>query len=133
MKYSQWIGVAAAITLVIACFIPWAYYPDVQKEFTGFFSENNQYGRPGKFFVAFAVISCVFFLVPRVWAKRWNLLFNAIIVAWAIRCFLVFTGCYHGICPEKRAGIWLVLLSAIVMMLMAAFPDTKLPEEKKNG
>lgn len=133
MKYSQWIGVAAAITLVIACFIPWAYYPDVQKEFTGFFSENNQYGRPGKLFVVFAVISSVFFLVPRVWAKRWNLLFNAIILAWAIRCFLVFTGCYHGICPEKRAGIWLVLLSAIVMMLMAAFPDTKLPQEKKNG
>ncbi|QEC43299.1 hypothetical protein [Pseudobacter ginsenosidimutans] len=133
MKYSQWIGILAAITLVIACFIPWTYHPDVQKNFTGFFSENNLYGRPGKFFVTFAIIASIFFLIPRVWAKRWNLLFTAIIVAFAIRCFLVYTGCYHGICPEKKAGIWLVAISSIVMLLMAVFPDTKLPEQKKNG
>ncbi|NML22305.1 hypothetical protein HHL16_15585 [Pseudoflavitalea sp. G-6-1-2] len=133
MKYSQWIGILAAITLVIACFIPWAYYPDVQKDFTGFFSENNQYGRPGKFFIAFAVLAIVFFLLPKIWAKRWNLLINAIIVAWAIRCYLVFSACYNGICPDKKSGLWLVVGSAFVMLLMAVFPDTKLPQQKKNG
>ena len=133
MKYSQWIGILAAITLVIACFIPWAYYPDVQKDFTGFFSENNQYGRPGKFFTAFAIIAVIFFLLPKIWAKRWNLLINAIIVAFAIRCYLVFSGCYNGICPEKKAGLWLMVGSAFVMLLMAVFPDTKLPQQKKNG
>jgi hypothetical protein len=94
MKYSQWIGILAAITLVIACFIPWTYHPDVQKNFTGFFSENNQYGKPGKFFVVLAAIASVFFLIPRVWAKRWNLLFTAIIVAYSIKCFIMYTGCY---------------------------------------
>jgi hypothetical protein len=133
MKYSQWIGILAAITLVIACFIPWTYHPDVQKNFTGFFSENNLYGKPGKFFVVFAAIASVFFLIPRVWAKRWNLLFTAIIVAYSIKCFIMYTGCYHGICPEKKAGIWLMMLSSLVMLLMAVFPDTKLPEQKKNG
>ena len=50
MKYSQYIGVAAAIILVGACFLPWAFYPDLNKDFTGFFSEQNNYGRPGKLF-----------------------------------------------------------------------------------
>src|SRR5690606_960231 len=41
MKYSQWIGVAASLLLVAACFLPWTWHPDLNKEFTGFFSENN--------------------------------------------------------------------------------------------
>lgn len=132
MKYSQWIGILAALLLVVACFIPWTYHPDVQKNFTGFFSENNVYGKPGKTFIALGLVAGIFFLVPRVWAKRWNLLVCAIIVAIAIRCFIVFSGCYRGFCPEKKFGLWLMLASAILMMAMAVFPDTKLPEEKKR-
>ena len=51
MKYSQWIGIAAAIMLVIAGFLPWTYHPDLNKNFTGFFTENNVYGKPGNVFV----------------------------------------------------------------------------------
>lgn len=133
MKYSQWIGIAAAVALVIACFLPWTFHPDVDKNFTGFFSEGNVYGKPGKIFIVLAIISTVFFLVPRIWAKRWNLLFGALTVAFAVRCFIVFSGCYRGICPQKQAGLWLVLFSALLLLLMAVFPDTKLPAQKKNG
>ena len=45
MRYSRWIGLAACITLIIACFLPWTYYADIQKTFTGFFSEKNMYGK----------------------------------------------------------------------------------------
>lgn len=132
MKYSQWIGIGAAILLVIACFLPWTYHPDVQKNFTGFFSENNVYGKPGKIFSTLALVASIFYLIPRVWAKRWNLLVCAIIIAFAIRSFIVFSGCYRGYCPDKKSGLWLMLAAAIVMMAMAVFPDTKLPEEKKR-
>lgn len=125
MKYSQWIGIAAAILLVVACFIPWTFYPDLNKYFTGFFSENRQYGRPGKLLVAFALISSALFAIPKVWAKRWNLLMGALLVAYAIRCFIVFSGCYHGVCPAKQAGIWLMLISSIVMLVMTLLPDLK--------
>jgi len=53
MKYSQWIGVIAALLLIGACFMPWAYFPDLDKEFTGFFSQGNIYGKPGKVIIFF--------------------------------------------------------------------------------
>lgn len=130
MKYSQWIGIAAACLLAIACFMPWTFYPDLQKNFTGFFSENNNYGRPGKVLIGLSVISVLFYLLPKVWAKRWNFLVTALIVAFAIKSFILFSGCYRGICPEKKAGLWLMLVSSILMLIMAVIPDTKLKESK---
>lgn len=130
MKYSQVIGIVAALVLIGACFLPWTFHPDLNKSFTGFFSENNVYGKPGKIFIAFAVIAIIFFLTPKIWAKRWNLLIGAIIVAFAVRCFIVYSGCYRGICPQKLAGLWVMSGSAVALLLMAFFPDTKLPEKK---
>lgn len=131
MKYSQWIGIAAAIVLVISCFMSWTYYPDLDKTFTGFFSEDNNYGKPGKVFVVFAVVGVVFFLIPRIWAKRWNLLIGALTVAFAIKSYIVFTSCYRGICPQKLAGLWLMLVSSAVLLIMTLLPDLKVVEDKK--
>ena len=130
MKYSQWIGIAAAILLVISCFLPWTFYPDLNTDFTGFFSANNDYGKPGKLFVAFALVAIVFYYLPKIWAKRWNLLFTALTMAWAIRCFILFSGCYKAICPEKKIGLWLMLMSSAIMMLMAFFPDLRLKQNE---
>jgi hypothetical protein len=131
MKYSQWIGVAAALLLIVACFLPWAYYPDLQKEFTGFFSELNRYGKPGKVFVFFCVIQIGLFLIPKVWAKRANILLGAMTIAFGIRSFLVFTACYHGICPDKRAGIFLVLILPFIMLGAAVLPDLPVKGDKQ--
>ncbi len=131
MKYSQWIGIAAAVVLVIACFLPWTFHPDLNKNFTGFFSENNDYGKPGKVFTVFAIVAIIFFLIPRVWAKRWNLLVGALTVAFAIKSFIVFSGCYRGICPAKLAGLWIMLLSAVAVLAMTLLPDMKVIERKQ--
>ena len=131
MKYSQWLGIATAVLLVIACFMPWTWYPDLGKHFTGFFTENKIYGRPGRVFIALAAIAIIFFLIPRIWAKRWNLLVCAISFAFAIKSFILFSGCYKGICPEKKAGIWIMLVSSGLMLLFAILPD--LPAKKKSA
>lgn len=122
MKYSQWIGVLAAVVLIVSCFLNWAYYPDLDKHFNGFFSEQNRYGKPGKVFVVLAVISIVFFLLPKVWAKRWNLLVGALIAAYAIRSFIIFSACYNVYCPKKEAGLWAMLISALLMLVMIMIP-----------
>ena len=129
MKYSQWIGIAAAIILVLAGFLPWTYHPDLNKNFTGFFSENKVYGKPGMVFVVMSVVTITFFAIQRIWAKRWNMFICAIVLSYAIRSFIVYSGCYKGICPDKKAGLWIMLLSAILMMAMSLFPDMKLKQE----
>ena len=132
MKYSQWIGIAASILLVIAGFLPWTYHPDLNKNFTGFFTENNVYGKPGNVFVVMLIIASVFFAIQRVWAKRWNMFICALVLAYAIKSFIMYSGCYRGICPDKLAGLWIMLASAALMMAMALFPDIKLKEEPKK-
>ena len=125
MKYSQWIGIAALIILIISCFLPWTYHPDLAKTFSGFFSENNAYGKPGKVFIFFLVVAAIGFIANRVWAKRMNFFVCAVIVAYACRCFIIFSGCYSGICPEKKAGLWMMLASAILSLVMAVIPDVR--------
>src|SRR5439155_14194067 len=123
MKYSQWIGIAAAIILVIACFLPWTFHPDLNKNFTGFFSEHNIYGKPGYVFIVVCAIAVVFFCIPRLWAKRWNIFVGAVILSYAIKSFIVYSGCYRAICPDKKAGLWRMLLCSILLLVMALFPD----------
>jgi peptidoglycan/LPS O-acetylase OafA/YrhL len=128
VKNSQWIGIAAALLLIGACFLPWAYFPDLQKDFTGFFSEKNAYGRPGKVFVFLSGSAIILFLIPKIWAKRVNIFIGAITIAFAVKCFILFSACYKGTCPEKKTGLFLVVLASALMTLAAVFPDTKLKD-----
>lgn len=132
MKFSQWIGVLACLTLVVSGFTNWTWYPDLHKYFTGFFSENNVYGKPGKIFIYLASVAVFFFVVPKIWAKRWNVLVCAIIVAYAVKSFILFTLCYHGVCPVKQPGIWVMLFSAVVILLCALLPDLKIKSDNSN-
>src|SRR6478672_3300658 len=114
MRYSNWIGVAAAVILIAVCFMPWTYHADIQKTFTGFFSEQGMYGKPGKFFIFFSALCITLLLIPKIWAKRVHLFASALMVAYAIKTYILYTSCYNAYCPEKKAGIYLVLVLSIV-------------------
>jgi hypothetical protein len=130
MKYSHWIGMGAALVLIVSCFLPWTYHPDLDKQFNGFFSQNNIYGKPGYTFVVLSVLAAVFFVIPKLWAKRTNIFLCAILLSYAIKSFIVFSGCYKGICPTKLAGLWVMLTAAAVTMAMTLFPD--MPKIRKQ-
>ena len=125
MKYSQQIGIAAIVLLVGSCFFNWTWHPDLNKFFTGFFSERQIYGKPGYVFIVLGLITIVLFLVPRIWAKRWNFAISAIMLAYAIKTFILYTGCYNGICPVKQPAIWIMLLASLLTLVMAVLPGTK--------
>ncbi len=131
MKYNKWIGLAACVLLTIACFMPWAYYADIGKNFTGFFSQGNAYGKPGKFLCFFAIASCILILIHKIWAKRTHLFLAALFTGYAIKSYILFTSCYNTFCPEKRFGIYLMLGSCLLILLLAIFPDMKISEDKK--
>jgi hypothetical protein len=135
-KLIYWAGVVACIVLIISCFVPWTYHADVGKTFNGFFSEQNQYGKPGKMLVFFGAMILVFMLLPRVWAKRANLFLAAFLLAYAIKTYILFTSCYNAYCPDKKAGIYIMLFSTMIMLLGAIFPNMKLmakPSENSDS
>jgi hypothetical protein len=124
-------GLAACITLVIACFLPWAFYADLNENFTGFYSHNNDYGKPGYFLVMLTMLIFIFMLLPKIWAKRANLFLSALAVGYAIKSYILYTSCYNAYCPEKKIGIYLMFASTLLMLVASAFPDLKLKENKK--
>lgn len=132
MKYSQWIGIAAAILVVIACYLPWIEIDYLSKTLTGMDAEGTNLGKPGKLHIIFCVLAAVLFLLPLIWAKRVNLLFCALGLAWAVRNFLIYARCEMATCPERRYGLYLVLLGSVVMLAASLFPDMKIVEKKKS-
>ena len=130
MKHSQWIGVGAAVLVIVGCFLPWAYFPDLREDFTGLFSEQNRYGRPGKVLVVFCGVEILLFLIQKIWAKRANLFIGAVTLAWSIKSYMLYTACYKGICPERRLGIFLVLGGAAIALVASLLPDLSVREEK---
>jgi hypothetical protein len=130
VKYLHWIGIAACVTLVACCFLPWVYYADINQSFTGFYSYQNQYGKPGKFLIFFAVLVFVFMFIPKIWAKRTNLFACAFTVAYAIKTFILFSSCYNNYCPQKLSGLYLMLGCTVIMLLTSMFPNVKLMDKK---
>ncbi|MEO7264778.1 MAG: hypothetical protein ABIW38_07690 [Ferruginibacter sp.] len=133
MKYSKWIGIITALILIIACFMPWTYHADVNKTFTGFFSEQDMYGKPGKFLVIFSVLSMLLLLINKVWAKRVHIILAAIILSYTFKTYVLFTSCYNAYCPEKKPGIYLVLIASIIILIVALFPDDIMKSKKKSA
>ena len=125
-------GFVACLLMVVACFMPWAYYADIKETFTGFYSFKNNYGKPGKFLTLFAVIAFILMYLPKVWAKRINLFVCAVSLGYAIKSYILFTSCYNAYCPEKKAGIFLMLVMAVLMLLAAIFPDLKMKDKKAH-
>ena len=130
MRYMKWFGLAFAILLVIACFLPWVYIASKGITVTGVDARGTNFGKPGYFHLVLAAFFLFFHLVPRVWAKRANLLVTALNLGWAVRNYFVISLCQAGDCPEKESGLFLVVITSLFMLISALFPEMKLPEDK---
>lgn len=74
----------------------------------------------------------LFNFIPRVWAKRSNLLVVALNLAWAIRNYMIISSCHMGECPEKRVSIYILLFSSILLLVSALFPDVNISKVKSD-
>ena len=57
-RYSKWVTLVAAIILVASCFMPWSYYPDLGRSFTGWRTEQNVYAFRGNGSVSWRLSLC---------------------------------------------------------------------------
>jgi hypothetical protein len=119
MKWKHWMGLVACVALISASFMHWTFYPDIQKYFTGFFTEKNYYGRPGIFLSFFAGIGILSYLTRKVWLTRINLIAGGLCMGYAIKSFLLFVSSYDGYVPERQAGIYIMIVAAFVNMVAA--------------
>ena len=144
LRYTHWLGMMAAIGLAISCFLPWAWYPDIQMEFTGFFSYQNHYGKPGKLLLKISALSVFFFLVAALWMRRSGNAFKVVIAVvqiligligftYALKSFLTYSRCYSAaICPVRLPGIYIMLFSAALLLIMSLLPGIPLEENKSK-
>jgi hypothetical protein len=133
MHYMRWIGLLAVILLIYACFTPWVIIKSENIVVSGVDASETNFGRPGYFHFLFSFFFILFHLLPKIWAKRWNLLVVALNIAWAVRNYFIIAACRDGECPEKQVGLYLALAASVIMLLAALFPDISLPERKEEN
>lgn len=127
MKYANRIGAVAAIVMIASAFMPWLFIESKQITVTGLSSEGTGFGKPAYMNIFFSACALVLFLLPRIWAKRFNFFFCGANLAWAVRNYLIMTVCFAGECPVRKYGMFVALLASAVMLVMSLLPDMKLP------
>lgn len=133
MRWMKWTGAAAAVLLVVSCFTVWVIIVSKNIAVSGVDATGTSFGKPGYLHLLLAFLFIVFTLIPAVWAKRSNLLVTALNLGWAIRNYIFISACSGGECPEKQAGIYLVMAASVCMLLSSLFPDIKIPAQKNDA
>ena len=132
MRWMKWVGAGAGVLLIIACFMTWIVVPGRNIIVSGVDATGTSFGKPGYFHMLFSFFFLLFSFISRIWAKRTNLLVTALNLAWAMRNYFIISACRGGECPEKHMALYLVVVSSIVMLVAALFPDIKITQEKKQ-
>lgn len=128
MKFATYVGIGSALLLVIFCFMPWAYYPDIHENFNGFYSRANVYGRPGKTFLFLSVLSIILFLTATLWAKRINQFICVILFAYSMKTFILFSSSYGSYSPEIKTGLYGIILFPLIILIMSLLSIAKVKE-----
>lgn len=130
MKYSQLIGIIACTVIVFICFLPWAYIAGPQITVTGLEDGGSNFGKPGLMNIFLSAICLVFFAIPKIWAKRSNIILATFNFAWAARNFFLLSVCEAGECPEKKVGLYLLVLDCLLILIMSLLPNLKVKINK---
>ena len=125
MKYSQPLGAAACVALIINCFFPWSYVAEINLLITGVNGGENL-GKPGLFNIILCAVMIAFFFIQKIWTKRTNVFLGALNIAWSFRNYLLVSTCAGGICPEKKAGIFILIFLSFFIEIMTFLPPIKI-------
>ena len=133
MKYSQLLGCIAVVLLAAVCYLPWSYIEENNILITGMSAPGTLFGKPGLMHFVLGGVLIIFFLIPRLWAKRTNVFFGAVNLAWSVRNYILLSTCYMGECPKLRYGIYLEILLCIGILFMTFLPDLKKLERQNTS
>ena len=129
MKYSQTIGIIAALALIGTCFLPWVHLPQMNMDLSGFHgrvNENFTFGSQWKPHAVLCAILILLFSIDKIWAKRTNLFIGFINLGWAIKNCIVFSLCRFGECPQVKPGLYILVALAVILQICTFLPKTKI-------
>lgn len=106
MSAARIIGVVSCILIIASFFLNWAWYPDIQKYFTAFFSEKNYYGKPGIVLLYFSVTGLISYLS--------NKIMRLMFLLYGIFCWLA---ALSQISTSIKISIISIVLGAIFYLL----------------
>jgi len=132
MKNSKWVGIAGVMLLFVAAYQPWVTIISKGITITGMNTAGTNFGKPALMNLIVSLISAIFFLYSSVMAKRVNLFLCAFNIAWSIRNYVVVSMCRGGECPDRKFGLYLLMISAAIIMLASLFPDIKIKPETEE-
>ena len=128
-KIIQYIAIISCVALVATCFIPWVHYNSISETFTGFnvkrFSTGVYYGRAGLIVTIFTSLSLLLTLLPYSALKRINMFVCALLFAYSIRTYVLFTGSLFDGEVIKMAGIYLIVILSLILVICSIFPNVK--------
>jgi hypothetical protein len=124
--FFHYTALISCIAIIAVCFMPWTHYNSINETFTGFhvkpFVTGNYYGRAGLVVTFFAVIIFLLSISKKLIAKRINLFVCALLVAYTIRTYIIFTSALFKGEVTKYAGIYLVVILSFILLICSAFP-----------
>lgn len=131
-KNLHYLSIIATLAIIATCFIPWVHYNNIDVTFNGYnvkrFATGVYYGRAGIIITIFAAISFLLTLTQSLVAKRINMFLCALLVAYTLRTYVIFTGSLFDGEVTKLAGIYLIVLLSFVMVICSVFPYLKKEE-----
>ena len=131
MRNSNYIGILAGLIMILAAAFPWIYITSLDAVLTGFGSEKiTRFGMPVLMNLFMIGLAIIFFLVPKLWAKRANPFVGAINFAWALRNLLLLSTCRNGECPQTTVWLYVYFAASLILLVMTVLPDMKVIEKK---
>ena len=128
-KIIQYTAIISCVALVATCFIPWVHYNSINETFTGFnvkrFSTGVYYGRAGLIVTIFTSLSLLLTLLPYSALKRINMFVCALLFAYSIRTYVLFTGSLFDGEVIKLSGIYLIVILSLILVVCSIFPNVK--------
>jgi hypothetical protein len=128
MSRFVWLGLLAAIVLVIACFFPWVTIASRNIVVSGVDSTGTAFGKPGYLNFVLSALFALCLAIPKDWTRKAALFAAAFNVAWTVRNFLIISICHGGVCPERQPALYVVLVAAFCMLLAVMLTKTKVRE-----
>ncbi len=117
------ISVLISASLALSCFMPWVIIESKNIMVSGVDATGTNFGKPGYFHFAMIFLFLLFSFIPKLWMKRFNVFVTGLNFGWAIRNFIIISACSGGDCPEKQIGIYIMLFTSILLMIVSFFPE----------